>query len=98
MKKDTAKDFESALASLEQKVKLLESGDLPLEESLRVFEEGMAVAAFCRSKLGEAEQKVEILLKGKDGSVQAEPFTPDSGGEPADGRSPSLPADDDVPF
>ncbi len=98
MKKDTAKDFESALASLEQKVKLLESGDLPLEESLRVFEEGMAVAAFCRSKLGEAEQKVEILLKGKDGSVRAEPFVPDGVSETADGRSPALLADDEVPF
>ncbi|MBP7866215.1 MAG: exodeoxyribonuclease VII small subunit [Acidobacteria bacterium] len=96
--KEQPKDFESALASLETRVRQLEAGDLPLEESLKVFEEGMAEAAFCRKKLEEAEQKVEILLKGKDGTVRREPF-PASGVPPVITPSPDLlVADDDVPF
>jgi len=74
------KDFETALAALEQKVKQLEEGNLPLEEALRVFEEGMALSEFCGQKLHEAEQKVEILLKRADGGLAREPFAP-AGGE-----------------
>lgn len=95
--KEQPKDFESALAGLETRVRQLEAGDLPLEESLRVFEEGMAEAAFCRQKLEEAEQKVEILLKGKDGTVRREPF-PGTGAPLATNPPPDLVADDDVPF
>lgn len=73
------KDFETALGALEQKVKQLEEGNLPLEEALRVFEEGMALSAFCGQKLHEAEQKVEILTKRSDGSLAPEPFSPGAG-------------------
>ncbi len=87
------KDFESALAALEGKVKALEEGNLPLEEALKVFEEGMALAETCSAKLREAEQKVEVLLKGADGKMRPEPF----GGEEADAGEVKR-ADDDVPF
>lgn len=55
--------FEQAISKLEQMVEKLESGDLPLEESLKVFEDGMEMTQFCEKKLTEAEGKVETLLK-----------------------------------
>lgn len=51
----------------------LEKGDIPLEKSLALFEEGMKLSQACRSELEAAEGKVEILLK-QHGKVQAEPF------------------------
>jgi exodeoxyribonuclease VII small subunit len=51
----------------------LEQGEVPLEKSLTLFEEGMQLSASCRKELEEAEGKVEILLK-QNGKVQAEPF------------------------
>ncbi len=65
--------FEAALDELEQVVRQLESGDLPLEESLRIFERGTALSASCRKQLEEAETRVEILMK-KDGKIEPEPF------------------------
>ena len=66
--------FETALKKLEEVVRRLEGGDLPLEESLKAFEEGVRQAAFCARKLNEAEKKVELLLKQKDGSFFKEEF------------------------
>ncbi|HEY6006985.1 MAG TPA: exodeoxyribonuclease VII small subunit [Geobacteraceae bacterium] len=66
--------FETALKKLEEVVRRLEGGDLPLEESLKAFEEGVRQAAFCARKLNEAEKKVELLLKQKDGSFFREEF------------------------
>jgi exodeoxyribonuclease VII small subunit len=68
------KKFEAALARLEEIVKELETGDLPLDLSLRLFEEGIKLSRFCNKKLEEAERRVEILLKDKNGSVIARPF------------------------
>ncbi len=62
------KDFESA-GRHRRKVKALE-GEPALEEALKVFEEGMATAGTCSAKLREAEQKVEVLLKGADGKMR----------------------------
>ena len=67
--------FEDSLKRLDEIVKHLESGDLPLEESLSLFEEGMALVTSCNAMLEEAEQKVSILRAGKDGSLSEEPFT-----------------------
>lgn len=67
--------FEAGLAELESIVKLMETGDLPLERSLELFEKGMAISERCQKQLEEAETRVEILLR-KDDRVQAEPFTP----------------------
>ncbi len=68
------KKFEAALGRLEEIVKELESGDLPLERSLKLFEEGTKLARVCNKRLEEAERKVEILLKDKSGNIKAEPF------------------------
>ncbi len=68
------KKFESALGRLEEIVKELESGDLPLDQSLKLFEEGTKLARICNKRLAEAERKVEILLKDKSGNIKAEPF------------------------
>ncbi len=68
------KKFEASLARLEEIVKKLEKGDLPLEQSLKLFEEGVKLARACNKRLEEAERKVEILLKDRAGNLRAEPF------------------------
>jgi exodeoxyribonuclease VII small subunit len=67
--------FEECLQRLEKIVQELEKGDVPLEKSLTLFEEGMQLSAACRKELEEAEGKVEILLK-QNGKLQAEAFEP----------------------
>lgn len=67
--------FEECLQRLEQIVQELEKGEVPLEKSLTLFEEGMQLSTACRKELEQAEGKVEILLK-KNGKFQAEPFEP----------------------
>ncbi len=69
--------FETALKKLEDVVKKLEGGELSLEDSLKAFEEGVRHAAFCATKLNEAEKRVEVLLKQKDGSFVHEEFRPE---------------------
>jgi exodeoxyribonuclease VII small subunit len=68
------KDFESALKSLEDIVSKLESGDLTLDRSLELFEEGVKISRFCSSKLAEAERKVDILMKSAAGSLKEVSF------------------------
>jgi exodeoxyribonuclease VII small subunit len=65
--------FEECLQRLEKIVHELEKGEVPLEKSLTLFEEGMQLSAACRKELEEAEGKVEILLK-QNGKLQAKPF------------------------
>ena len=72
--------FETALKKLEEVVKKLEEGELSLEDSLKAFEEGVKQAAFCTGKLNEAEKRVEILLKQKDGGFAREAFRPEDNG------------------
>lgn len=67
--------FEESLQRLEKVVAELEKGDIPLEKSLSLFEEGMQLSTTCRKELEEAEGKVEILLK-QNGKLQAETFEP----------------------
>lgn len=69
--------FETALKKLEEIVKRLEGGSISLEDSLKAFEEGVKHAAFCSQKLDEAERRVEVLLKRKDGTFGREPFEPE---------------------
>ena len=66
--------FEASLKKLEEIVKRLEAGSLTLEDSLKAFEEGVKHAAFCSGRLEDAERRVEILLKQKDGSLKRELF------------------------
>ena len=63
--------FEECLQRLEKIVQELEKGEVPLEKSLTLFEEGMQLSSSCRKELEQAEGKVEILLK-KNGKLQAE--------------------------
>ncbi|MGC2298727.1 MAG: exodeoxyribonuclease VII small subunit [Acidobacteriaceae bacterium] len=71
--------FEESLAKLEEIVAQLERGDLSLEDSVRLFEEGTRLSADCRKHLEEAEGKVELLVKQRDGSMKREPFGSQSG-------------------
>jgi exodeoxyribonuclease VII small subunit len=57
----TIKDFEAALAELDTIVKKLEEGDLPLEESLKLYERGVHLSRFCHARLEEAERRIELL-------------------------------------
>jgi exodeoxyribonuclease VII small subunit len=68
------KKFEAALSRLEEIVAELESGELSLEQSLKLFEEGVKLARICNARLEEAERKVEILLKDKGGKMTSKPF------------------------
>lgn len=67
--------FEEALQKLEAIVAKMEEGDLPLEEALKAFEEGVRLAKFCTNKLDEAERKVEKLIRDQSGKVQTTPFS-----------------------
>ena len=84
--------FETALKQLEDIVAKLEKGELALEDSLALYEQGIGLARLCHAKLEEAEGRIEVLIK-------------DARGEPvvdAKGRPKTKPladdADDDVPF
>ena len=57
----TIKDFEAALTELDAIVKKLEDGDIPLEQSLQLFERGVQLSRFCHARLEEAERRIEIL-------------------------------------
>jgi len=72
-KEQPSPNFETGLAELEAVVKELETGDLPLEKALELFEKGVALSAACRKQLVEAETRVEMLVRKND-KVQAEPF------------------------
>ena len=65
--------FEEGLDELEAIVEKLEDGELALEESLKLFEKGVALSESCRKRLEEAETRVEVLLK-KGRKLEAEPF------------------------
>jgi exodeoxyribonuclease VII small subunit len=69
--------FEQAMARLEAIVGELEKGDLPLDESLKIFEEGIRLSKNCLKVLEEAERKVEVLVQDKNGKKQLRAFSAD---------------------
>ena len=69
-------NFEARLEELERIVKELEKGDLPLEQSLALFETGMRLSADCKRQLEEAETRVEMLIK-RGSEMVATPFQPE---------------------
>jgi len=103
--------FEESLSKLETIVSQLESGDLPLEHALEIFEDGVGLARLCQSHLAEAERKVEMLLRER-GELKTVPFDPSSEiVEPPAPRTssittkpataaavPTIDFDDDIPF
>ena len=79
--------LEKGLENLEAIVEQLENGDLSLERSLELFEQGVEVSERCRKQLDAAQTRVEILMKKKDG-VEARPFGVEAPSDP----------DDEIPF
>ena len=73
-------NFEASLQELERIVKELEKGDLPLEQSLQLFENGTRLSAECKRQLEEAESRVEILIK-RGGQIIPVPFNPEKPGK-----------------
>jgi exodeoxyribonuclease VII small subunit len=69
--------FEQAMARLEVIVGELEKGDLPLDESLKIFEEGIRLSKNCLKVLEDAERKVEVLVQDKNGKKQLRAFSSD---------------------
>lgn len=67
--------FESALERLEATVRRLEGGDVPLEESLALFEEGVRLSRQCATRLDEAEQRVSVLMEDASGALSLEPLS-----------------------
>lgn len=68
------KTFEGSLKELERIVEQLEGGDLPLERSLELFEQGVRLSRECQRRLDEAERKVELLLKDGEGNLTTQDF------------------------
>ncbi len=67
-------NLEKSIADLETLVGELESGDLPLEQAMKKFEEGIKLTRQCQAALKEAEQKVEVLVQSAGGEEALEPF------------------------
>ena len=64
---EQARSFEASLEALEQIVQQLESGDLPLEKSLELFEQGVRLSRECQERLSQAERRIEVLLRDNQG-------------------------------
>ena len=82
-------EFEKAFQHLETIVKRLESEEMPLDESLQLFEEGIRLSRFCHQRLEEVEKKIELILADAKGQPRTEPFEPeeqDAGDEDEIGR------------
>ena len=73
-KQDQAKTFEASLEALERIVQELEQGDLPLEKSLELFEQGIGLSRQCQERLSQAERRIEVLLRDNQGRPVVSPF------------------------
>ena len=80
MAETSIKDFEAAISELDSIVKKLEEGDLPLEQSLALYERGIQLSRFCHARLEEAERRIEIL--SDRGDLRPAPTSLGSGGDP----------------
>jgi exodeoxyribonuclease VII small subunit len=67
-------DFEKSFQNLEKIVQRLENEELPLDESLQLFEEGIRLSRFCHQRLEEVEKKIELILADAKGQPVTEPF------------------------
>lgn len=66
--------FEEAISKLEDIVESLESGNLGLDQSIKMFQEGMELSGFCSKKLDDAEKKISMLIQTEDGDYKEVPF------------------------
>jgi len=71
--KSTNSDFETSLKRLEALVSQMEQGDMPIEEALKAFEEGIGLTRDCQAILDQAEQKVQVLVENR-GTIEAQPL------------------------
>jgi exodeoxyribonuclease VII small subunit len=69
-----AKTFESSLEDLERIVRELEQGELPLEKSLELFEQGVKLSRECQDRLNQAERRIEVLMRDNQGRPTVKPF------------------------
>jgi exodeoxyribonuclease VII small subunit len=74
MSNEQPKSFEASLEALERIVQQLEQGDLPLEKSLELFEQGIGLSRQCQDRLNQAERRIEILLRDNQGRTVVSPF------------------------
>ena len=72
---EQGRTFEASLEALEQIVRQLESGDLPLEKSLELFEQGIRLSRECQERLSQAERRIEILLRDNQGRPVVNTFS-----------------------
>ncbi len=70
--------FEASYEKLEKILAELNSGETSLEKSLELYEEANKLITLCSSKLNQAEQKIEMLIKNREGTLQTTPYTPES--------------------
>jgi exodeoxyribonuclease VII small subunit len=78
-------EFEKAFQQLEKIVQRLEGEEIPLDESLGLFEEGIRLSRFCHQRLEEVEKKIELILADAKGQPVTEPFEGEELGEEEDG-------------
>ena len=76
MNEDNSQNFETSLEELERIVRELERGDLPLEKSLELFEQGVKLSRACQQRLNEAERRIEILTRDSQGRPAVSAFVP----------------------
>jgi len=74
MARPRSNEFEKSFQQLEKIVQRLEGEELPLDEALRLFEEGIGLSRFCHQKLEEVEKKIEVILADAKGEPRTEPF------------------------
>jgi len=85
---EQGRTFEASLEALEQIVRQLESGDLPLEKSLELFEQGIRLSRECQERLSQAERRIEVLLRDNQGRTVVTTYTaPPQGDENARSNS-----------
>ena len=77
MKATEPQNFETSLEELERIVRELERGDLPLEKSLELFEQGVKLSRACQERLNEAERRIEILTRDNQGRANVSAFEPE---------------------
>ena len=71
---EQSRTFEASLEALERIVKQLEGGDLPLEKSLELFEQGIRLSRECQERLSQAERRIEVLLRDNQGRPVTAPY------------------------
>ena len=76
-KEPQSRSFESSLEALEEIVGKLEHGDLALEESLELFEQGIRLSRECQERLSQAERRIEVLMRDQQGRPVVAPFEGD---------------------